>query len=98
MLRHHALPAIEDDTEDAPWMVMSEWQFNAVDVFHDVLVAFLRSRGSQLFVGAMMPIRFRPDAERGDVRQLAPDVFVSSVNLTGFGSYNLDHMGQPPAF
>jgi hypothetical protein len=30
MLRHHLLTPIDDDTEDAPWMSMSDWQYGAV--------------------------------------------------------------------
>jgi Uma2 family endonuclease len=96
MLRKTLKP-IEDDTEQAPWMVMGPPQFNAVTAFYDSLRVEIQSRPSKLFVAAMLPIRFRP-APGARVEQLAPDTLAAPVPDHPRASYVVEREGAPPAF
>src|SRR3954447_7193775 len=92
---HRTLPAIEDDTEEAPWMVMSDWQYHAATIFYYSLMFHLGSQAPRPYIAAMLPIRFRPDPARDEVRQLSPDVLVSFVPLVPRSSYDLEQEGVP---
>lgn len=96
MLRKTFAP-IEDDTEEASWMVMGTPQFEAVDAFFAAIRAELRSRNPPLFVAAMLPIRYRV-TPGGRIEQLAPDVLVAPVPLHPRSSYTLDVERVPPGF
>jgi Uma2 family endonuclease len=79
-------------------MSMSDWQWRAVDLFHAALETHLEDREPRPYVGAMLPIRFRPIGEHGLLRQLAPDVLVAPIDLTGRTSYDVEREGAPPDF
>jgi Uma2 family endonuclease len=96
MLRKTLRP-IEDDTEEAPWMVMGTQQFNAVTAFYVSLKAELCSRRTDLFVAGMLPILFAP-IPSGRTEQLAPDIVVAPVPDHPRASYVVEREGVPPAF
>jgi hypothetical protein len=96
MLRKPLAP-IEDDTEEAPWMVMGMPQFEAVNRFYDSLQNEMRSRRRSLLVAAMLPIRYRP-LPGGRIEQLAPDILVAPVPVYSRSSYDMDREGVAPAF
>jgi Putative restriction endonuclease len=96
MLRKPLTP-IDDDTEEAPWMVMGTPQYDAVAALYTSLRHELRSRGAGLFVAAMLPIRYRPiPGERTE--QLAPDLLVAPVADHPRSSYDMEREGVPPSF
>src|SRR5476649_2324071 len=64
---------LEDDTEDAPWMVMGSLQFEAAWRFYESLQYFAETRQQPWFVAGMLPILFTVPGEPGK-KQLAPDV------------------------
>jgi hypothetical protein len=94
---HKPLTPIDDDTEEAPWMVMGMPQWDAVSAFHAALTAELGSRGHPLLVAAMLPIRYRPFSD-DTVETLAPDVLVAPVPVYLRSSYDVEREGVPPAF
>jgi Uma2 family endonuclease len=69
---------LEDDTEDAPWMIMGDLQFWSASSFAHSLRNHARRQGLPWFVASMLPILYRwPNAARK--KALAPDTFVARV-------------------
>lgn len=67
---------LEDDTEDAPWMVMGDLQFWSASSFAHSLRNYAHERGLPWYVASMLPIEYEwPDAARKKV--LSPDTFVA---------------------
>ena len=91
------LLALDDDTEDAPWMVMGDLQFWSASSFAHCLRIYARSRGLPWYVASMLPIRFRSTGSPRK-QQLAPDCFVAFVPDRVRESYDLDAEGVFPAF
>jgi hypothetical protein len=99
MLRHHLLTPIDDDTEDAPWMSMSDWQYSAVDAFMDALRVHVESLSPRPYIAAMLPIRYHPNPGDAHTEQLSPDVLVAPVSPTVHrDSYRAEVEGVPPSF
>ena len=88
---------LEDDTEDAPWMVMGDLQFDAASSFKHSLRIYARGHGLPWYVASMLPIRYRSRGSKRK-RQLAPDCFVAFVPDRMRESYDLDAEGVFPAF
>ena len=72
------LRTLADDTEDAPWMVMGDLQFDAASSFKHSLRIYARTHGLPWYVASMLPIRYRKVGSRR-MGQLAPDCFVAFV-------------------
>ena len=91
------LLTIEDDTEEAPWMVMGDPQMTAVSNVLPTLRAYARRRSLPWYVASMLPIRFvRPGtAIKGT---LAPDLFVAFVDNRSRQSFDIDREGGFPPF
>jgi len=88
---------LEDDTEDAPWMVMGDLQFWSASGFAQSLRAYAHEQGLAWYVAAMLPINFRwPGVPT--TRTLAPDTFVSFVPERARTSYDLEAEGVFPPF
>ncbi|HEX6866370.1 MAG TPA: Uma2 family endonuclease [Caulobacteraceae bacterium] len=69
---------LEDDAEDAPWMVMGDLQFWAASGFAHSLRMYARRHGLGWYVASMLPIEYDwPNVARKKV--LAPDTFVAFV-------------------
>jgi hypothetical protein len=96
MLRKPLTP-IDDDTEEAPWMVMGTPQWTAATVLYSALHGELQSRQPAPFVAAMLPIRYYP-IPGGEVEQLAPDIMVAWVPSHHRNSYDVEREGVAPAF
>jgi hypothetical protein len=94
---HRPLIPIDDDTEEAPWMVMGMPQSDAVTALYVSLRGELRSRHSPLLVATMLPIRYRP-IPTGRVEHLAPDVLVARVEDYRRNSYDVEREGVAPSF
>jgi Uma2 family endonuclease len=88
---------LDDDTEDAPWMVMGDLQFWSASGFAHSLRAYAHRRRLPWYVASMLPIRYTwpPSARK---RQLAPDVFVAFVPEHARGSYDVSVEGSFPPF
>lgn len=89
---------IDDDTEDAPWMVMSDWQAHATTNFFILLQQYAAHLSPPLYVAAMLPIRYHPIPGDPRIQQLAPDVLVARVDPHFRSSYRLEEEGMAPAF
>ena len=88
---------LDDDTEDAPWMVMGSLQWDATAEFYQSLRYYAESQHRSWFVAGMTPILYRwPGVPRR--RQLAPDVFVAFVSDRPRTSFDLDVERDFPPF
>ncbi|HEY8741717.1 MAG TPA: Uma2 family endonuclease [Chloroflexota bacterium] len=88
---------LDDDTEDAPWMVMGDLQFWSASGFAHSLRNYAHERGSPWFVASMLPIEYDwPDAPRKKV--LSPDTFVVFAPEHARSSYDLEVEGDFPPF
>jgi Uma2 family endonuclease len=88
---------LEDDTEDAPWMVMGDLQFWSASGFAQSLRIYAHEQGLAWYVAAMLPINFRyPGVPK--VNTLAPDTFVSFVSERARTSYDVEKEGMFPPF
>jgi Uma2 family endonuclease len=90
------LATLEDDTEDAPWMVMSDLQFWPTAAFAEGLRYYARSNHRPWYVASMLPIHYRDRAGRR--HQRAPDTFVARAPDRPRDSYDLAEEGVFPAF
>ena len=88
---------LEDDTEDAPWMVMGDLQFDAASSFKYSLREYARAHGLPWYVASMVPIRYRWGLSKRR-RQLSPDGFVAFVPDRRRNSFDMDAEGGFPPF
>jgi hypothetical protein len=79
-------------------MVMSDWQFAAVNVFYNSLQHYAARLSPPLYVAAMLPIRYHPVPGDPRILQLAPDVLVARIDPHFRSSYRLEEEGVAPAF
>lgn len=91
----HFLRTVADDTEDAPWMVMSERQWRSASALFWSLEVYAQSHPVTWHPGAMLPLTYRPPGARRR-KQAAPDVFVTAVPVLGRDSLAIDAEGMPP--
>ena len=71
---------LEDDTEEAPWMVMGDLQFWSASSFAYTLQDYAHAEGLGWYVASMLPITYLwPGSPRK--RVLAPDTFVAFVPI-----------------
>jgi hypothetical protein len=89
---------IADDTEDAPWMVMSDWQSHATTNVFILLQHYAARHSPPLYVAAMLPILYHPVPGDPRIQQLAPDVLIARVDPHFRSSYRLEEEGVAPAF
>ena len=91
------LASLEDDTEEAPWMVMGDAQFWSASGFAHSLRIYAREQERPWYVAAMLPILYRrwPGQRKG---QVAPDTFVAFVAQRARMSYDVEREGAFPAF
>jgi hypothetical protein len=88
---------LEDDTEDASWMVMGDLQFWSASGFAHSLRGYAHERGLDWYVASMMPITYLwPGSKRK--RQLAPDAFVAFVPEHSRSSFDVATEGGFPPF
>ena len=88
------LRTVAADTEDAPWMVMSERQWRSASALFWSLEVYAQSQPVTWHPGAMLPLTYRPPGARRR-KQVAPDVFASVVPLAGRDSLAVEE-GMPP--
>lgn len=91
------LLTIEDDTEEAPWIMMGDPQMRAISSFYPALYYHMRAAHPDWYVASMLPIRFwRPRTHV--VGQLGPDAFVALAEDRPRQSYDLMAGENPSAF
>lgn len=91
------LLTIEDDVEEAPWMVMGDQQFWAASDLAQALRVHIRRRRLGWYVSSMLPIRFsRPHTTVKGV--LAPDLLVATVDDRPRQSFDVEEEGGFPPF
>ncbi|MGI8826757.1 MAG: Uma2 family endonuclease [Chloroflexota bacterium] len=92
------LLTIEDDTEEAPWIMMGDPQMRVVSSLFVTLSEFMREQCPDWFVASMLPILFRRPGTLHVRGQLGPDLFVARTEYRPRQSYDL-MAGEPvPAF
>lgn len=92
---------LANDTEDAPWMVMSDRQYWSITEFVTSLRDYRRAHGLPGYIASMLPIRYTERSSRGGKtrrKQIAPDVLLAFVPDHERSSYRLKAEGRPPAF
>ncbi len=88
---------LEDDTEDAPWMVMGDLQFWSASSFAHSLRSYAHEQGLGWYVASMLPITYDwPNAARK--KQLSPDTFVAFVEERPRTSFDVEAEGGFPPF
>jgi Uma2 family endonuclease len=88
---------LEDDTEDAPWMVMGDLQFWSASSFAHSLRSYAHEQGLDWYVASMLPIEYKwPNAARKKV--LSPDTFVAFVEERTRTSFDVEVGGSFPPF
>jgi Uma2 family endonuclease len=91
------LALLEDDTEEAPWIVMADLQFWPTSAFAKSLQYYARQNSHPWYVASMLPIIFRDQLTR-QRHQLAPDVLVARVPDRPHTSYDVAEEGVFPQF
>jgi Uma2 family endonuclease len=91
------LLTLEDDTEDAPWMVMGDLQFWSASSVAHILRNYAHEEQLPWYVASMLPIRSRLRGARRVLR-LAPDVFVAFVAERPRSSFEVAAEGGFPPF
>jgi hypothetical protein len=91
------VPIVEDDTEEAPWMVMGDAQFWAAAHLATSLHHYAQVHGRPWYVASLLPIVYRRRGEKR-TRQVAPDVLVAFVPQRPRDSYDIAAEGGFPAF
>lgn len=89
--------SLEDDTEDAPWMVMGDLQFWSASSLAHSLRSYAHERRLPWYVASMLPITYvKLPSRRKQV--LAPDLFVALVPEHSRSSFDLEVEGDFPPF
>jgi Uma2 family endonuclease len=96
-MMHKSLIEIEDDTEEAPWMVMGDRQYWSATNLVSMLHIYAQTHHLPWYVAGLLPIRYRRPGEHRK-RQVAPDVMVAFVPQRSRDSYDLEQEGVFPAF
>lgn len=91
------LLAMEDDTEEAPWMVMNDAQFETASDLRYALRAYAHAHGLEWYVATMLPIRYTLQSTHR-VKQVSPDLYVSFVPERRRTSYDVAKEGMFPPF
>jgi hypothetical protein len=90
----HFLRTVANDTEDAPWMTMSERQWRGASALFWSLEIYARAHRVAWYPGGMLPLTYRPPGARRR-KQVAPDVFAARVPLEGRDSLAVEE-DMPP--
>lgn len=86
-----------DDTEDAPWMVMSDQQWHAVDQFMSILNLHVERQGLPWYTASYLKITMpRGPGERS--LDVAPDAFVVEAERHMRDSWNVIAERKSPQF
>ncbi len=89
------LRTVADDTEDAPWMVMNDRQWRDASALFWSLQIYAQNHPVSWYPGGMLPLTYLLPGE-SHLRQVAPDVFASTVPVQERDSLRVDEEGMPP--
>jgi hypothetical protein len=89
--------SLEDDTEDAPWMVMGDLQFRSASSLYYGLRNHAREQGLAWYVASMLPIQVAKLPSRRK-QILAPDLFVALVPERSRAAFDVAAEGGFPPF
>jgi Uma2 family endonuclease len=88
---------LEDDTEDAPWLVLGDLQFWSASSYAHSLRSYAHEHDLGWYVASMLPIvREWPNGARKKV--LSPDTFVAFVEERARTSFDVEAEGGFPPF
>ncbi len=96
-VRHHFMLTLEDDSEEQPWMTMSDLQFWSASSLAHSLRIYARQQRLPWYVASMLPICY-PWPGATARKQWSPDVFVAFVPDHPRTSYDLEVEGSFPPF
>jgi Uma2 family endonuclease len=91
------LLTVEDDTEDAPWMVMADLQVRDVDLLKAILELHIKRQGLPWYLASYLAIRKRRPGSRRDLIA-APDLLLAEAEDRLLSSWNVDREGKAPEF
>ena len=85
-----------DDTEEAPWMVMPEFQWNIITLLLSILRRYAHERNLRWHLAADLKV-VMPRAVAPRNLDLAPDLLMAEADDEERTSWNVSHEGQPPS-
>ncbi len=86
-----------DDTEEAPWMVMPDFQWRVVSLLMSILGLYVRRTGQRWYLGAELKVTMpRPAGQRA--LDLGPDMMMAEADDAVRDSWNVRVEGEPPLF
>jgi len=91
------LRTLPDDTEDAPWMIMADLQWHAVDVLLSALRLYVRERRRPWYLASYLLVQTELP-EGGRLPEVAPDVLMVDAVVRERSSWNVLEEGKPPQF
>ena len=87
---------IPNDSEEAPWMVMPDYQMRVINLLLSILGRYRDEMRLRWYIGAeLMVVLPRPGMANLEV---APDLFVAEGDDTWRDSWNVSSEGTPPRF
>jgi Uma2 family endonuclease len=90
------LRAAEDDTDEAPWMTMPEFQLYVIHLLLGILRLHARRQQLSWHVTSELGVRMpKPD---GGTLTLGPDLFVATADVALRTTWDIPAEGQPPRF
>ena len=90
------LADIPNDTEEAPWMVMPDYQLWALHRLLSMLRRHRAARQLRWYIGSELWVT-RPGPGKANL-EVAPDLFVAEGDTESRTSWNVAVEGQPPRF
>jgi Uma2 family endonuclease len=87
---------IPNDTEEAPWMVMPDYQLWALHLLLSILRRHRAAQHPRWYIGAELWVT-RPGPGMANL-EVAPDLFVAEGDSASRTSWNVGTEGQPPRF
>ena len=85
----------QDDTEEAPWMVMPDFQWRVISLFMSILRLHVRRRGLRWYLAAELKVTMpRPGNDRP--LDFAPDLMMAEAEDIERTSWNVRAEGPPP--
>ncbi len=86
-----------DDTEEAPWMVMPDFQWRVVSLLMSILGLYARRTDQRWYLGAELKVKMpRPAGQR--MLDLGPDMMMAEADDAERDSWNVRVEGGSPLF
>jgi Uma2 family endonuclease len=91
------LLAAEDDTNEAPWMTMPEFQFYVIQMLVGIFQLHARRQGLGWHVASELGVRMPKPGGQGTLT-LGPDLFVVEADEAWRTTWDIPAEGRPPRF